>query len=164
MVLNALVQDGPYTISLAIRDISFWAVIFCGFVSYIIWGLVFNQLMEAYSKLDLNKVRILQLSTEIDDLKADNGKQQQNIANYQAQQTAIDNAITTLMAQLANTVNIDYGLIRQSMTNFFTGWITQMGVLGCSQQAQATANATFNNTVNTLTPNNKVNTLTPNNN
>ena len=152
MVLNGLLpQNQTYTVAMAIRDINSWAVIFCGFVSYIIWGIVFDQLMDAFSKLDLNKVLIQQHKETISNLQAKNQQFQQDISHLQAQQTAIDNKITALMAQLANTVNIDYGLIQQAMTAFYTGWIAQIGVLGSSDQNQATANATFQNTLNALT-------------
>lgn len=60
------------------------------------------------------------------------------------------------MAKLSNNVNININEIKKEMTNFYNGWITQMGVLGCNQQDQSMANATFQNILNTLVNNNTI--------
>lgn len=47
-----------YTVSMAMHNVQFWMVIFAGFVVYIIWGLVFDIVMESYTKLDSVAVAI----------------------------------------------------------------------------------------------------------
>lgn len=147
-------QSDVYSLSMAIGDINTWAVIFCGFIAYIIWGIVFDMAMSAYSKLDLNREEIKMLDNKIQLLKDDNESLNGQIANYNGQINALKSTIGGLMAKLSNHVNINFNVIKQEMTNFYNGWITQMGVLGCSQQEQSLANATFQNTLNTLINNN----------
>lgn len=153
MVMNGIIPDGvPYTISAAMKDVSFWAVIFCGFIAYIIWGLVFDQIMSAYSKLDLNKVQIRNLEKNILGLESDIESLGNSITNHNSQIATLQNEITELEANLTNRVNINYAVIRREMTNFFTGWITQMNVLGISAIEQTNANSTFSNSISTLIP------------
>ena len=49
--LNKRFEDPEFSLGYAIQDPSFWVIIFAGFVSYIIWGLVFDFVMkeEAYA-------------------------------------------------------------------------------------------------------------------
>ena len=56
-LLSQLQEYPPFDMHMAITDTNFWAVIFCGFIAYIIWGLVFNLVMDAYNNLDLTQSR-----------------------------------------------------------------------------------------------------------
>lgn len=144
----------PYSFKIALGDINTWAVIFCGFIAYIIWGIVFDMAMTAYSKLDLNKEEIKAIKKKIQCIKDDNIKINDYIAELNNQITNNKNSISNLMTKLSKHVTIDFNIIKQEMTNFYNGWITQMGVLGCNQQEQSIANATFQNTLNSLINNN----------
>ena len=75
-----------------------------------------------------------------------------SITNHNSQIATLQNEITELEANLTNRVNINYAVIRREMTNFFTGWITQMNVLGISAIEQTNANSTFSNSISTLIP------------
>ena len=147
-------QSNAYSFDMAIGDINTWAVIFCGFIAYIIWGIVFDMAMTAYSKLDLNKEESKAIDKKIQSIKDENKKIQDQIADYNNQINNCKNSISSLTAKLSDHVNIDFNIIKQEMTNFYNGWITQMGVLGCSQHDQSIANATFQNTLNSLIPKN----------
>ena len=41
-----------YTISMAFQSVNFWMIIFAGFIVYLIWGFVFDFIMESHSKMD----------------------------------------------------------------------------------------------------------------
>ena len=150
-------QSELYSFNMAIGDINTWAVIFCGFIAYIIWGIVFDMAMTAYSKLDLNREEIEAIDKKIQNIKDDNAQINDQIAEFNKQISNCKNSVSSLMAKLSNNVHINFNVIRQEMTNFYNGWITQMGVLGCSQQDQSIANATFQNTLNSLTNDNNNN-------
>lgn len=150
-------QSELYSFNMAIGDINTWAVIFCGFIAYIIWGIVFDMAMTAYSKLDLNREEIKAIDKKIQNIKDDNAQINDQIAEFNKQISNCKNSVSSLMAKLSNNVHINFNVIRQEMTNFYNGWITQMGVLGCSQQDQSIANATFQNTLNSLTNDNNNN-------
>lgn len=56
---NDLTGNLPdFSVRLAFESVAFWLVIFAGFVVYLIWGFVFDFVMEAHSKLDIVKVNI----------------------------------------------------------------------------------------------------------
>ena len=150
-------QSDLYSFNMAIGDINTWAVIFCGFIAYIIWGIVFDMAMTAYSKLDLNREEMKAIDKKILNIKDDNAKINDQIAELNKQISSCKNSVSSLMAKLSNNVNVSFSAIKQEMTNFYNGWITQMGVLGCSQQDQSVANATFQNTLNSLTNDNNNN-------
>lgn len=144
------VQSEIYSFNMAIGDINTWAVIFCGFIAYIIWGIVFDMAMTAYSKLDLNREETKAIDKKIQNIKDTNTKIESQIEEFNKQISSCKKSINSLIAKLSNEIQIDFNIIKQEMTNFYNGWITQMGVLGCSQQDQSVANATFQNALNSL--------------
>jgi hypothetical protein len=50
--LNSLEDLPPYNYRSAIADINFWLIIFAGFVTYLIWGFLFEKFMTENRKLD----------------------------------------------------------------------------------------------------------------
>ncbi|MCP9752367.1 hypothetical protein [Ferruginibacter sp. HRS2-29] len=59
----------PYSFSQAVHDINFWLIIFAGFVTYLIWGLLFDKLMAEYEKFDVVKVQIKIREGEIKEIE-----------------------------------------------------------------------------------------------
>lgn len=143
-----------YTVSMAIHDINTWAVIFCGFIVYVIWGIVFDMCMSAYEKLDLNKTRLDGIKTELVDCETKiNGKIAERQA-LQQQEMDINNTISKLTSRLGQTILIDYARIKTEMNNFFAGWITMMQVLSISQDNQDEANVIYQREITSLLRNN----------
>jgi hypothetical protein len=58
-----------YTFSNAIHDMNFWLIIFAGFVTYLIWGFLFDKLMAEYEKFDVIKVQIKIRQSEIKEIE-----------------------------------------------------------------------------------------------
>ncbi|RMA66561.1 MFS transporter [Ulvibacter antarcticus] len=50
--LNKTFEDPAYAIAVAFQSPSFWVIIFAGFISYIIWGLVFDFVMKEHADRD----------------------------------------------------------------------------------------------------------------
>jgi hypothetical protein len=50
--LNSLENAPPYNVQMAFGDINFWLIIFAGFVTYLIWGFLFEKFMTDNRKLD----------------------------------------------------------------------------------------------------------------
>ena len=48
--INKTFNDDPFSLSMAIQNANFWLIIFAGFVSYIVWGLVFDMVMNENAK------------------------------------------------------------------------------------------------------------------
>ncbi len=50
--LNSLENVPPYSFQMAFGDINFWLIIFAGFVTYLIWGFLFEKFMTDNRKMD----------------------------------------------------------------------------------------------------------------
>lgn len=57
-VLNSLSEMPEYSAQMAINDINFWLIIFAGFVTYLIWGFLFDKLMFTYEQFDAVKTQV----------------------------------------------------------------------------------------------------------
>lgn len=143
--------DSTYGLSDALSDINTWAVIFCGFIVYIIWGIVFDMSMSAYKQLDLNRIEtkriertISELKLQIEELKTEANKLKNNIRKLKGE-------IQQLELKKEREFLISYAIIREAMMDFFTGWMEQMNVLGCDLSKQVKAREEFNNILSTLT-------------
>ena len=69
--LNSLEDLPPYHFNMAFSDINFWLIIFAGFVTYLIWGLLFEKFMGDSRKRDHAGEQIRVRQTEIDEIGKD---------------------------------------------------------------------------------------------
>ena len=150
VVIGTADLDSLYGFSDAVQDINTWAVIFCGFIVYIIWGIVFDMTMSAYDQLDLNKININAINEQVKALENEISVEKQNEQAVNNQINELNNSITQLTSKIGDTYIIDTAAIRTEMTNFYTGWASQMNVLGKTQKELEEANATFESTINAL--------------
>jgi hypothetical protein len=67
--LNSLEDLPPYQISMAFSDINFWLIIFAGFVTYLIWGLLFEKFMTDTRKRDHAGEQVRVRQSEIDEIQ-----------------------------------------------------------------------------------------------
>lgn len=150
MIIGTVPLGAVYSVSDAIDDINTWAVIFCGFIVYIIWGIVFDMALSAYDKMDLNKTRLEEIEKAILDHENSIRNEKSTIDSTEAEITKMKNEINQLMSKLGHEVYIDYSAIKTEMTNFFSGWIMQMQVLSLPTIAQNQAQQIYNDTIKVL--------------
>lgn len=150
VIIGTADLDSTYGLAEATSDINTWAVIFCGFIVYIIWGIVFDMTMSAYGQLNLNNINIKAIEGQVKVLETEIDEEKQKEQALNNQINSLNNKIAELTLQLSRTVIINKDAIRTEMTNFFTGWAAQMNVLGKNQQEQQDAHETFENTINAL--------------
>ena len=150
IIIGAKPLGSPYGLSEAASDINTWAVIFCGFIVYIIWGIVFDMAISAYNQLDLNRINIKAIDAQVKMFESEISEEKQKEQELNNQINAHNNEITKLTAEMGNTFIIDKTAIRTEMTNFFTGWAAQMKVLQKSKQELEEANVTFDSTIAAL--------------
>ncbi len=146
--INEEARNTIYTIGEAIKDINTWAVIFCGFIAYIIWGFVFDMTMSAYQKMDWNTTRLKDIAKAIDKHNDDMVTEENKIADLSKQITEIENKIATLTSELATNAFYDFNVIRGELANFYAGWVAQMKVLGASQSNMDSAQTIYDNMIN----------------
>ena len=137
----------PYSISKAVTDINTWAVIFCGFIAYIIWGLVFDLAITGYEDMTSNKRQIETINLKIDN-ESERGKELNNqITQLKNKIIELEGEIKKKQIELANNFVYSIDAIKQAFYDFFSGWIVMMKALGKSQSEMQEANNIYNQTV-----------------
>lgn len=117
----------PYNLNEAIGDPNIWAIIFCGFVVYIIWGIVFDMAMTAYNDFTSNKSHIERFERLIEDEKPKIEQLKEDKTRANANKIGISHEIERLQQDLSSsTVHYNLGAIRSSLSQFFAGWMTAM--------------------------------------
>ncbi|RZJ99728.1 MAG: hypothetical protein EOO46_22125 [Flavobacterium sp.] len=93
----------PYRFENAISDMNFWLIMFAGFVTYLIWGFLFDKLMEEYEKFDVLKVQIKLRENEIKELKIELKEQQVQIDELNGKIAETEKQIKTTEEDLGAT-------------------------------------------------------------
>lgn len=158
---GAIPLGESYTIDAAIHDVNTWAVIFLGFISYMIWGFIFDMVMQAHHSIDNTAVRIKQIKKEIERLskqvddseqatKKDNDNLREMAEPINQQIIASKGRIKQLTSNLSQTTLLDFNDIKSCITQFFSGWQQELSLLGMPQSQQDQAKQIFDNQMATL--------------
>ena len=139
-----------YTLAMAFVDARFWIVIFCGFLAYIIWGILFSFVMDNYNKLDLNKVERQNLKTQLASLNMQAQNESNNLASIKSQILTIEGNIATLEASKSNVRRYDTTTILLELNNFFSGWLHYMTAAAMSSAEIDNAQTKFDSFINNI--------------
>lgn len=150
--MMTLAETEPYSFKMAIADINSWAVVFCGFIVYVIWGIVFDMVMTAYENLRSNKHEIKSIQDQITSQKQNLASLNDKLCQHQTNIAALQAKHDTLMNRMANNIFINEHLIKSCLSDFFAGWISLMPALSCSQSQQEDAQRIYDTTITTLFP------------
>ncbi|MBD5345061.1 MAG: hypothetical protein HDR90_08805 [Bacteroides sp.] len=149
-VLTQMGEFPPFGLDLAIRDINVWAVIFCGFIVYVIWGIVFDMTITAYGDLRSNEKEIKILNSRIESLNNAIAEKKNNIIDCKGRISANNHKIESLTQALASSKQFNPHIIRTALNDFFAGWLTMMSTLNRSSADQETAKQVYNDAINNL--------------
>lgn len=141
----------PYSFRLAIEDINTWAVIFLGFIVYVIWGIVFDMTMTAYRDLNSNKEEINRIKKEIEQAKDYILRQTQHIAPLEAQLAQLASKVASYNQQLARGFYVDNQQMLTALADFFAGWMSIMPQLNNDPTAVNSAQQTYQRTIQQFT-------------
>lgn len=150
--LNSLETLPPYTVGAAVKDVNTWAVIFCGFIVYIIWGLVFDMAYDGYEQRFSNKHEIEEVEIKVENENNKLAALKQEETDARNDVTDLNVKIASLGKQLTQNVLIDNGTIKSALAQFYTGWLKLMPSLNKTQKEQQDAKAEYENTMATLFP------------
>ena len=120
------------TISKAVQDVNFWAIIFAGFIVYIIWGLVFDFTMREYEKMDKVRYAIRNKEQKLAEYKIECKQIRDSISNLQSEKDSTQGEIDKLKIQLENYV-LYFNDVREGVNNYFSGWIGYLKSTAASQ-------------------------------
>lgn len=129
-VMTSPTDMPPFSLSIAFQDMDFWIVIFCGFVSYVIWGLVFGFVMNNYEKLVSNKDLLEKLKQDLHDLQQKVIKIQSEITNLANSITDLDAKIKQKRQELNTSVKYDFYSIKVALADYYQGWISYIALCG----------------------------------
>lgn len=135
---------------MALADLHVWGVIFCGFVAYIIWGVVFDMTITAYENIRSNRKEILKIENKINDVKAKIADKKEDLLKTKNKITDLENQKQQLTRSLAEDIHIDIQIIKAALSDFHAGWIQLMPALGLGQEQQNQTKAIYDNTMNVL--------------
>lgn len=119
--LNKTFEDLDFSLSVAFSSPSFWVIIFAGFVSYIIWGLVFDFVMKEHADRDKIQNFVVSLEQEINNHVQTIGKLNEVILS-------IEKIIDDLKVRCTELENIIEGFIlpirnyKALSSEYLQGW------------------------------------------
>lgn len=150
--MSSLEEMPEYTVNTAMTDHNVWAVIFCGFIVYIIWGVVFSLTMTAYEELKSNRNEQIKVQGIIDSLDAqiqDNELQENEIKTSVAR---LEREKKILTQTLNNQCIVHNGPIKVAMNDFNAGWMSMMAALDCSLEMQNEVHSIYEENMHALFP------------
>ena len=112
----------PYSMKMAFANTDFWIVIFCGFVAYLIWGLVFSFAMSCYDRLTDNTYILKDLEDKLASGQTLLNQRQAVLAQFDQKIAQLEGDIKNKEHEINNFVRYDYGQIKQSLADYYKGW------------------------------------------
>lgn len=149
-ILTKLGNYPEYNADMAIHDWNVWAVIFCGFIVYIIWGIVFDMTLTAYEDMRSNRKEILKLEDGIQVKKDSLSQEKQQLTDTKAKLEGLEKRRQSIIAAMSQTIHYDTQIIRTALSDFFTGWMTMMNGLSRPKVEQDEANQIYRTTIEQL--------------
>lgn len=116
----------PFSLKVALADMDFWIVIFCGFVTYVIWGLVFSFVMENYDKMTNIKSIVDNLRNQVTNLKTIAAKTQAEINNLTNKILTINADIKTKNQLLTQPFYYNFTAIKANLNDYHFGWVNAL--------------------------------------
>lgn len=146
-----VLSNNPYTVSMAFNSPNFWIVIFAGFVAYVIWGLVFDFTLQHFDNMNTHTKEISILEEKIKKLKVRMDTIDAESDRIQLKINSLDTEIACLNSQLQNQNIIDKNVLKNALSDFFTGWIAYMNLAAKSQTEKDLASETYNQFISQIT-------------
>ena len=120
----------PFSIRLAFANMDFWIVIFCGFVAYVIWGLVFDFVMRCHSQLTNNKATLLGLEQQLQHLHDAQRQAQSAVASLQQTVNQLEANIKQKERDLNAKIRYDFDAMLQHLADYYHGWVAYFALCG----------------------------------
>lgn len=119
--LNKTFNSEEFNISVAFQSVSFWVIIFAGFVSYIVWGLVFDFVMKEHADRD-------KIKTFINEKKEAILEKEKKHIKIKEQINKVEDEVAKIKTRITELQNIIDGFILPVMnykalsTKYLQGW------------------------------------------
>lgn len=150
VAVNSLHEMPPYSLAMAVRDVHVLGVLFCGFIAYIIWGVVFDMSMTAYENMRSNKGEINRCKIKIAGIKEQIAGRKSELLTIKNKITSLDARIKELNTILAGGVFIDYNQIRSALADFRAGWFNMLAQTSLTKEHQEKTQEIYDQKMKTL--------------
>lgn len=115
-----------YNIRLALESVGFWGIIFAGFVVYIIWGLVFDFVMNEYENMDKVKMFINSLKKQKANLNSEKEATKTIKEAIQEEISSIEGKINELQAKIDGFI-FEQKRYLNYHSQYLNGWLLTIG-------------------------------------
>ncbi|MDR0619608.1 MAG: hypothetical protein LBG17_06900 [Bacteroidales bacterium] len=122
---GSFVEMPDMNISMSLREIDFWLIIFAGFVVYLIWGFVFSFVMKEYEKMHTLQYAIKSKEKQLKQYKQECKVIKNEESSLQSKRNDIQGEIDKLNVQLESPV-IYFKDVSEGINNYTAGWIQYM--------------------------------------
>ncbi|MFA6151000.1 MAG: hypothetical protein WC716_06760 [Chitinophagaceae bacterium] len=122
---NSFQNIPDYSMHMAFQSINFWLIIFAGFVVYLIWGFVFDFIMEAHEKLDKVRLAIKNIEEEIKSTEGNIDKLNAELNTLEEKENKNIGEINKLNDLVEHTTIIPKEF-EQFLFHFMQGWLHWM--------------------------------------
>lgn len=120
---NSFQDTEPYSLELAFVNVQFWTIIFAGFIVYLIWGFVFDFVMEGYAQRDRITTYIKTKKEEIAEHEKQLNKKEEEIDKLNHRIARNDTEANKLKAIIDHTTILPSGEMERVIAEFFNGWL-----------------------------------------
>lgn len=127
----------PFGFSMAASDVNFWTVIFCGFVAYVIWGLVFSFVMTNYEALHKHTGEITRIDQEMTDLNNKISTVDKDIVKLKNDMERFKGEVEKITYSLRNGIVYDWTDIKNALALFLKGWLAFLSIQGKDESAKS---------------------------
>ena len=129
---NSFQDMQEYNFDLAFSSVSFWLIIFAGFIVYLIWGFVFDFTIESYDKLNVVKQAIKAKHSEIEIYKEQLGENKNKISKLKEDINTLKLSCEELKGKIGGVI-IDTTEFDKILHEFLVGWLRYMHGAGKTQ-------------------------------
>ncbi|HSF46426.1 MAG TPA: hypothetical protein VLA58_10465, partial [Chitinophagaceae bacterium] len=149
--LNSLEEVPPYNYQTAFADINFWLIIFAGFVTYLIWGFLFEKFMTENRKLDhagehirMREKEIAEVEKEIRQLNQEVEALDKTLLEKQRDKALSENELNNIFFRPREVEYVIY--------HFMSGWMQYIegGLMATIAQKEGLRNETRKTVMNFL--------------
>jgi hypothetical protein len=149
--LNSLEDLPPYNYRSAFADINFWLIIFAGFVTYLIWGFLFEKFMTENRKLDhagehirIREKEIIEVEKEIRLLNQETEALDKALLQKQRDRALSENELNNIFFRPREVEYVIY--------HFMSGWMQfiEGGLMATPGQKEGLRNETRKTVMNFL--------------
>lgn len=129
-----------FSISIALKSINFWIIIFAGFIVYLIWGFVLDFVLAAFGKLDKVKVVLREKEILTQDLNAEILQLNQDVDKMTHQIDITKTKVKKMMESINSTIIPRE--FEQVAYAFMAGWLAWMRENGAGPDRMDAASET----------------------